>query len=119
MSYLSNIKTAQGLFFFNALIWLAFGIYTLFGMAERYPGQVTVYVVGIMMIGNVGAMALSGILLSKQNKWFYYFAVFVLAINILLTFTDQVGFFDIATFAVDIVLFGILISLRKQYLSTL
>jgi len=117
MSDLSRTKIAQGMFVLNALIWLAFGTYTLIGMAGRYPNQITLHVVGIMMLGNVGAMALSGVLLSRQNKWFYYFAMFVLVINILLTFTDQVGFFDFATLAIDLVLFGILISIRKQYIS--
>ena len=118
MNELSRIKFSQGLFFLNALIWLAFGTYTLFGMAGRYPNQIILYVVGVMMLGNVGAMTLSGILLGRQNKWFYYFAIFVLVINILLTFTDQVGIFDLATLVIDLALFGILISIRKQYLPT-
>jgi len=117
MSFKSNARTAQVLFFLNSLIWLAFGIYTLFGMAGRYPNQITLYVVGIMMLGNFGAMALSGILLGRNNKWFYYFAMFILVINILLTFTDQFGFFDYITLVIDFVLFGILISIRKLYLS--
>jgi len=117
MSFKSNARTAQVLFFLNSLIWLAFGIFTLFGMAGRYPNQITLYMVGITMLGNVGAMALSGILLGRNNKWFYYFAMVVLVINILLTFTDQLGFFDYATLVIDLVLFGILISIRKLYLS--
>jgi len=117
MSAMLNAKNAQRLFFINALIWLALGMYTLIGMVGRYPGQVTVYVVGVMMLGNVAAMALSGILLGRTNKWFYYFAMSVLIVNILLTFTDQVGFFDLATFVIDLIIFWILISIRKQYLS--
>jgi len=107
------------MFFLNALVWLALGTLTLAGMAGLYPGQITGYVVGVMMLGNAGAMALSGILLGRQNKGSYYFALFILVINILLTFTDQTGFTDLATLAVDLVLFGILISIRKRYLSTI
>ena len=115
MGYLSNTKIAQGLFFLSSLIWLAFGAYTLLGMAGRYPNQITIYVVGIVMIGNLGAMALSGFLLSKQNKRFYVFALLVIVVNILLTFTDQFGLFDFITMVIDLVLFGFLISIRKQY----
>ena len=117
MKKLSGTKTAQVLFFINAMIWLAFGLYTLLGMVSRYPGYVMVYIVGVLMLGNVTAMALSGFLIGKKNKWFFFFALFVLAINILLTFTDQFGFFDLATLVLDLVLFVILISIRKQYLS--
>ena len=115
MKKLLGTKTAQILFFINAMIWLVFGLFTLSGMASRYPGHSMVYIVGVLMLGNVIALALSGFLLSKHNKWFFFFAVFVLVINILLTFTDQFGLFDLATFLLDFVLFVLLISIRKQY----
>jgi hypothetical protein len=114
----SKTKTVQALFYLNALIWLAFGLYTLINMAGRYPGGViTVYVIGFMMLGNVGMMFLSGILIGKQNKWAYFFAMFVLVINIISTVTDQFGFFDLVTLLLDLVIFGLLISIRKHYTS--
>jgi hypothetical protein len=114
----SKTKTIQALFYLNALIWLAFGLYTLINMAGRYPGGViTVYVIGFMMLGNVGMMFLSGILIGKQNKWAYFFAMFVLVINIISTVTDQFGFFDLVTLLLDLVIFGLLISIRKHYTS--
>lgn len=114
----SKTKTVQVLFYLNALIWLAFGIYTLINMIDRYPGRViTVYVIGFMMLGNVGMMFLSGILIGKPNKWAYFFAMFVLVINIILTVTDQFGSFDLVTLLLDLVIFGLLISIRKHYTS--
>lgn len=114
----SKTKAAQALFYLNALIWLGFGLYTLMNMLGRYPdGTITVYVIGFMMLGNVGAMCFSGILLGWQNKWFYFFAVFVLVSNIVLTVTDQFGFFDLTTLILDLVIFWLLISIRKNYLS--
>ena len=112
-----RLKIAQNLFYLNAVIWLAFGLYTLFGMAGRYPDQtITVYIIGFLMLGNVGAMALSGFLIGKPRKLFYYFGVFVLVINIILTVTDQFGIFDLLTLLLDLVLLALLISLRQQYL---
>lgn len=114
----SKTKAAQALFYLNALIWLGFGLYTLVNMLGRYPdGAITVYVIGFMMLGNVGAMCLSGILLGWQNKWFYFFSIFVLVSNVVLTVTDQFGFFDLATLILDLVIFWLLISIRKNYLS--
>ena len=71
-----------------------------------------------MMLGNIGAMPISGFLIGKYNKWFFNFTVLVLVGNIVLTFTDQFGFFDFATLIIDLVLLGILISIRKRYLVT-
>ena len=112
----NHVKIVQVLFTLNAVIWLSFGLYTLFGMADRYPGQtIIVYVFGYLMLGNVGAMVLSGYLTGKPKRSFFYFGVFVLVMNIMLTVTDQFGFFDLVTLLIDLILLALLISLRKQY----
>ena len=111
-----NLKIAQGIFILNAVIWLVFGLYALLEMASRYPGQaITVHVIGILMLGNVAAMALSGFLIGRPEKLFLYFGVFVLVVNIILTVTDQFGIFDMVTLLLDLILLALLVSLRKQY----
>ena len=112
------MRWAQGLFFLNAAIWLVFGIVSVVRIAGNAGQGVTAVVVAVLMFGNAGAMALSGVLLSKRRLLFYLFAMAVLAVNIILTFTDQVGAFDWITFAVDLVLLGILIVARKQFLGS-
>jgi lysylphosphatidylglycerol synthetase-like protein (DUF2156 family) len=67
------------------------------------------------MFGNAGAMALSGMLLARRKLLFYLLALAVLAVNIVLTFTDQVGLLDWITFAIDLVLVAILIVGRKHF----
>jgi hypothetical protein len=61
------------------------------------------------------SVALSGALLPKRRLLFYLFALAVLAVNVLLTFTDQVGALDWITLVIDLVLLGILIVARKQF----
>ena len=109
------MRWAQRLFFVNAAIWLVLGIVSLARLGSGEGGVVTALVVAILMFGNAGAMALSGALLPRRRLIFYLFALAVLAINIVLTFTDQVGALDWITFAVDLVLVGILIVARKQF----
>ena len=109
------IRWAQGLFFLNAAIWLVFGIVSLVRLGGSEGGAVTALVVAILMFGNAGALALSGALLARRRLIFYLFALAVLAVNIVLTFTDQVGALDWITFAVDLLLAGILIVARKQF----
>ena len=117
------MRWAQGLFFLNAAIWLVFGIVTLipFADAMRIGGDeelaltAMMIAIAILMFGNAGAMALSGALLGKRRLLFYLFALAVLAVNIVLTFTDQVGALDWITFGIDLVLLGILIVARKEF----
>ena len=112
-----RIRTAQVLFLLNAAIWLDIGIISMVRAATRHPEQVvTVWVIAILMFGNVGAMALSAWGLAKHRKLFYSFALFVLAVNILLTFTDQFGIIDLLTLGLDLILFGLLITVRHEYL---
>jgi hypothetical protein len=68
------------------------------------------WVVGILMFGNAGAMLLAGIGIGKPRRLFYLFAMAVLAVNIILTFTDQFGIFDLLT------LLAFLILARSWYL---
>lgn len=110
------MQWARGLFFLNAAIWLVLGVVSLVRLGGSEGGVVVALVVAVLMFGNAGAMALSGALLGKRKLPFYLFALAVLAVNIVLTFTDQVGALDWITFAIDVVLVGILVVGRRQFL---
>ena len=110
------MRWAQGLFFLNAAIWLVFGVVSVARLAGDAGQGVTAVVVAVLMFGNAGAMALSGALLGRRRLLFYLFALAVMVVNIVLTFTDQVGAFDWITFGIDLVLLGILILARKQFI---
>lgn len=109
------MRWAQGLFLLNAAIWLVFGIVSVVRIAGNAGQGVAAVVVALLMFGNAGAMALSGALLGKRRLPVFLFALAVLAVNILLTFTDQVGALDWITFAIDMVLVGILVVARKEF----
>ena len=109
------MRWAQGLFFLNAAIWLALGVMSLMRLGGNQGQGVAALVVAVLMFGNAGAMALCGALLPKRRMLFYLFALAVLAVNIVLTFTDQVGALDWITFAIDLVLLGILVVARKEF----
>ncbi len=112
---MTTVRWAQGLFFLNAVIWLALGAVSLTRLGGHGGQVVTAPMVAILMFGNAGAMALSGALLPKRRLLFYLFALAVLAVNIVLTFTDQVGALDWITFAVDLVLLGTLLVARRWF----
>jgi hypothetical protein len=99
----------------NTFIWVAFGIIYLFRDFSRIPDEViSTWVVALLMFGNAAAMLLSGILIARPARWGYYFALAVLLVNILLTFTDQVGALDWITFFIDLLLLVLLIAARSR-----
>jgi len=67
-----SIRTAQALFFLNAAIWLAFGVWSLVRLGREGSGQsLTLWIVAILMFGNVGAMLLSGFGLGTRQQRFF------------------------------------------------
>ncbi len=72
-------------------------------------------IMGVMMFGNAGAMLLSAWLLLKKRMPVFIFMLLLLIVNILLTFTDQVGFWDWLTVLIDFVLGGILLGRWKFF----
>jgi hypothetical protein len=114
LNVLKPLRIAQALFFLNAAIWLVFGITSLGRITNDSPsGQITALVVGILMFGNAAAMLLSGLLIGKGKRRYYFLAAAVLTINIILTFTDQVGLLDWITLAIDLALAGFLFAAWK------
>lgn len=86
-------------------------------MVGRYPGgSLAVWVIGLLMLGNVAAMLAAGLYLGTRRRSAWILAQTILAINILLTITDQFGLLDLATVLIDLVLGGYLIFTRKLYL---
>jgi hypothetical protein len=112
-----TVLIAQSLFGLNAAIWMVFGIVSLVRLSRgSTPPTITLWVIAIMMFGNVGAMLLAGWWLGKRTRWVFIFALVVLGVNLLLTFTDQVGFFDILTAVIDLGLMGLLLYDWRNYL---
>jgi hypothetical protein len=110
------VRAAQALFYLNAAIWLLFGIWSLARLAGGESGMViTLLVVALLMFGNVAAMLCCGWGLSRPQRRWYYLALAVVVVNVVLTVTDQFGLFDLITLLVDLVLLGLLLAVRKRY----
>lgn len=103
-------RIAQWLFALNTLVWLALGAATLVRMNDRLP-RAGVWLIAALMAGNAAAMAICAWGLGWRLRLFDFFALLVLAINILLTFTDQFGYLDLLTLLLDLVLFILVIAL--------
>ena len=111
----ASLRAAQVLFYVNATIWLLLGAASLVRAGNSTVPVVGLWVMAILMFGNCSAMLLGGLGLGMQNRLFYIFAIAVLVVNILLTFTDQFGVLDFGTLVIDVALLGLLIATRGIY----
>jgi hypothetical protein len=118
-SRLSSIRIAQILLYINAVIWLVLGIFTLLRLSQYYPESIfAVWIITILMVGNAGMMLLCGWGLGTGHRLFYYLALTVLAVNIILTFTDQFGLLDFLTLLIDLTILALLIAGRQRFFHT-
>jgi hypothetical protein len=108
------VVAAQVLFAVNAAFWIVLGVLTLFRATDRTS---MVWLLAILMFANAGVMLWLGWVLGKQRKLFYYLAIAVLAVNILLSVTDEFGLTDLVALLIDAVLLVLLIVTRSRYRS--
>ena len=113
-----SIRAAQALFIINTLTWLGIGIATFLRASDNRSddSSIMMIVIAILMFGNAAAMLWNAWGLGKRRRLFYYCALVILAVNILLTVTDQFGLLDLITLLVDAALFILLIVDRKRYM---
>lgn len=71
--------------------------------------------IALLMLGNAGAFLLAGLALNRPGRLTWLFTLGILAVNIILTFTDEVGALDLITAALDTMIVGLLIATSKQF----
>lgn len=109
------IRAVQYLYYISAALWAVFGIVNIiqFGLSSQL-----MWMIIALMVGNAAALLFSGLWLRYQSKWGYLFAAAILALNIILTITDQFGVFDLITLVLYLVLAGLLIGAWRWYWSS-
>ena len=116
MLAINPVRMATWLFYLNGGIWL-----TLAGLtyAQRSGGsnerEVGTLIAAILMVGNAMAMIVAGWGVGRYLRPVWLFGVMILLVNIVLTFTDQVGWADWATFAVDAILLAVMAAVGRQF----
>ena len=109
------IQLCKWLFWLNAAVWLTFGIWSMVRIGNSAPESMTIlWVIAILMLGNVTAFLWCGWAVQKQASWYRFTIMAVLAVNIVLTFTDQFGLFDFLTLLLDFVLSGLVLVLHGR-----
>lgn len=112
----SSVLATRLLFYLNTAIWLVLAAVSLVRLARGTAAAqpVVLLIIAALMVGNAGAMLLAGWGLGRA-RIFFPLALLLLGINILLSFTDQVGFLDLSTLLIDLALLVLVILNRSTF----
>lgn len=111
--YPSLIAVARLLFLLNAIVWFIFGVWSM----AKISAMNYAWVLALLMFTNAAVMLWLGWGIKKQHKGYYFLAIAVVAVNVILTMTDEFGLLDFFVLVIDLVLFAILIVTKAYYLS--
>ena len=107
------VYTASVLFFAMAIFWVAAAGITLI-QAGGFSRQFT-WVLIVFMLGNALILLTLGVGLWQQKKWFFRLSLVYLALNIILTITDQFGLTDLIYLLFTAVLLVFLVLTGSKY----
>jgi lysylphosphatidylglycerol synthetase-like protein (DUF2156 family) len=108
---------ARALFYLNTILWFVYAIYIYFDMAVINHNELSADIATIYVLVNAAAMFAGGLMLGKQQKPAFYFALIVLALNIVLALANVTDIFFLVALMIDVVILWALLPLRKDYLS--
>lgn len=112
-----TVKVTLVFVLINALVWLVFGLIILLGLHPALPEDV-LYKWGMGAVSLVAAGVLLGLFFLLKNRvgWGWYAAVAALAVSLVLSIFDDVGWIDVAMMGVILIPLVLIIRDRKWYL---
>jgi len=100
------------MFFVNALVWLMFGVGSL---VRAFEGVSTLrWIITIMMIANAAVMFWFGVVIVNGQKRIFFLAFLYIALNVVLSITDQFGWVDTLILSLNLILLGLLFVTRQR-----
>jgi hypothetical protein len=110
------LRAARILFLANALIWVGLGA-AMLARSTAVLGPQVRWVLAAAMLANAAMMGWLGVRIVNGSRRLYVLALCFLAVNILLTVTDQFGLWDGITLVIDAVLVALLLHMRSRFSS--
>lgn len=102
-------RAAQWLLYLSAAIWTVLSLVTWIRMSARFPEQpAAAALLAFLMLGNAAIFVWLGSALGKGRPWVYWLGALFLLVNIVLSVTDEFGFIDLLTMAIDLLVLGLM-----------
>ena len=109
---LSTLNLIRIMFFVNAIVWGVFGILSLLQAAEG--GSSLRWMISILMLANAVVMGWFGVMIVSGRNWVFFLAILYMAINVVLSITDQFGWADALILLLNLVILGLLFVARQR-----
>ena len=113
----TTVKVTLIFVLINSLVWLVFGLIILLGLHPALPEDV-LYKWGMGAVSLVAAGVLLGLFFLLKNRagWGWYAAVAALAVSLVLSIFDDVGWIDVVVIGIILIPLVLMIRDRKWYL---
>jgi hypothetical protein len=108
----SMLKLARIFFFINALVWLIFGVLSLFLALD--VGTFTRWMITLLMFANSAGLFWFGLVITNGRKGIFFLAILYIALNVVLSITDQFGIVDALILMLNLALLGLLFVTRQR-----
>lgn len=110
------MKFVRTLFYLSAVILLVLTVATLY-RSRSLGGMNGWYLVyAVLMFGDAAAMALCAVFMDRKQKVIFWFAVFLLTLNIVLIIFDQFGWADLIFVLLNAAALMLLLFHRREIL---
>ena len=106
------LRLARWLFLLNAAVWMVFAV---LGFVRAGAGAGNWRLVqSMLMLVNAVVMAWFGLQIDNGRAWVFFLAITYLALNVVLSITDQFGWFDALILLLNLALLGLLFVTRQR-----
>ena len=106
------LKLTQSLFFINAAVWLIFG--ALGFMRTVTSTSDLRLILSVLMVANAAVMIWFGVMIVTGRNWVFFLAILYMALNVVLSITDQFGWIDALILLLNLYVLGMLFVTRHR-----
>jgi len=106
------LKLTRGFFFLNAAVWLVFSVLSLLRAIDG--GDLIRWIYTFLMLANAMVMFWFGVKIINGQAWTFFIAIIYMALNVVLSITDQFGWVDALILLLNLCLLGLLFVTRQR-----
>jgi len=106
------LKLTRVFFFINATVWLFFCALS-FARAMTDTSNIRL-ILSWLMLANAIVMVWFGVMITRGHSWIFFLGILYMALNVVLSITDQFGWIDAIILFLNLCLLWILFVTRQR-----
>ena len=106
------LKLTQILFFVNTAVWLVFGV---LGFTQAITSTSDLRLIySVLMVANAAVLLWFGVVIVRAQNHIIFLAILYMALNVVLSITDQFGWIDAIILLLNLTILGLLFVTRQR-----